>query len=132
MDFYRFAEYPRIVDNDGDAYRVLSGLRGSVRDWDWESAFVYSKATREDVTHNRLSNTLLTEALFDPTPAAYNPFSGGVDSNLERALIDVYRKGETTLTSWDAKVSRAELFEMPAGPVGFVAGYEYRREDLRR
>jgi outer membrane receptor protein involved in Fe transport len=129
MDFYRFGEYPRIVDNDGDAYRVLTGLRGSVRDWDWESAFVYSKATREDVTHNRLSNTLLTEALFDPTPAAYNPFSGGVDTNIERALIDVYRKGETTLTSWDAKVSRAELFEMPAGSVGFVAGYEYRKED---
>ena len=128
MDLYRFAEVPRIVDNDGDAYRVLTGLRGSAGDWDWESAFVYSKATREDITHNRLSNTLLTEALFDPTPAAYNPFSGGVDSNIERALIDVYRKGESTLTSWDAKVSRAELFEMPAGSVGFVAGYEYRKE----
>ena len=28
-----------------------------------------------------------------PTPAAYNPFSAGVNSNIERTLIDVYRKG---------------------------------------
>ena len=128
MDNYRFGEVPRIVDNNGDAYRVLAGLRGTKGDWDWESAFVYSKATRDDITHNRISNTLITEALFDPTPAAYNPFSAGVNSNIERALIDVYRKGESTLASWDAKFSNAELFEMPAGPAGFVAGYEFRKE----
>ncbi|MDH3621736.1 MAG: TonB-dependent receptor [Gammaproteobacteria bacterium] len=128
MDFYRFGEYPRIVDNDGDAYRLLSGLRGTIGDWDWESAVVYSESTKEDVTHNRISNTLITQALFDPTPSAYNPFSGGVDSNLEQALIDVYRKGKSTLATWDAKFSNGELFDMPAGPVGFVAGYEYRRE----
>jgi len=110
MDFYRFGEYPRIVNNDGDAYRLLYGLRGSAGDWDWESALVYSEATRDDITSNRLSNTLITNALFDPTPSAYNPFSGGVDTNIEQALIDVYRKGETTLASWDAKVSNAELF----------------------
>jgi len=128
MDFYRFGEYPRIVDNDGDAYRALTGVRGSAGDWDWEAAALYSKATREDVTHNRLSNTLITEALFDPTPAAYNPFSGGSNTNIERALIDVYRKGETSLASWDAKISNVALFELPAGSVGFVAGYEYRKE----
>lgn len=128
MDFYRFAELPRIVDNDGDSYRVLGGIRGTMGDWDVETAVVYSEATREDITHNRLSNTLLTEALFDPTPAAYNPFSGGVDTNLERALIDVYRKGETDLSMWDIKASNPEIFNMPAGPVGFVAGVEYRKE----
>ncbi len=128
MDLYRFAERPRVVNNDGDAFRLLYGLRGMAGDWDWETAIVWSEATRDDITSNRLSNTLITEALFDPTPAAYNPFSAGVDSNIERALIDVYRKGESTLQTWDLKLSNAELFEMPAGPVGFLAGYEFRRE----
>jgi len=128
MDLYRFTEYPMIVDNDGQAQRILFGLRGTVGDWDWESAATWSEATRDDITHNRLSNTLITEALFDPTSAAYNPFSAGVSSNIERALIDVYRKGRTTLSMFDVKFSNAELFEMPAGPVGFVAGYELRRE----
>ena len=131
MDLYRFAEYPRVVNNDGRSMRALAGLRGARGDWDWESAVVWSEATRDDITNNRLSNTLLTAALFDPTPNAYNPFSGGVDTNIEQALIDVYRKGRTTLTTWDAKFSNAEIFEMPAGPVGFVAGYEYRRETYK-
>ncbi len=129
IDNYRYAEAPRIVNNDGNAYRFLAGLRGTVGDWDWETAAVYSEATRDDVTSNRVSNTLITEALFDPTPAAYNPFSGGMNSNLDRALVDVSRKGETSLASYDIKFSNADLFELPAGPVGMLLGYEIRRED---
>ncbi len=36
IDNYRFTEVPRIVDNDGDSFRVLQGFRGSKGDWDWE------------------------------------------------------------------------------------------------
>ncbi len=129
IDNYRFAEVPRIVNNDGEAFRLLSGLRGIAGDWDWETAVVYSEAERTDITSNRVSNTLMTQALFDPTPAAYNPFSGGVNSNLEQALVDVTRKGETSLASFDVKFSNPELFEMPAGPAGFLVGYEVRYED---
>lgn len=128
MDLYRFAEYPRITDNDGDSTRLLFGLRGIAGDWDWESAVTWSEANRDDITHNRLSNTLLTEALFDPTEDAYNPFSAGVDSNLERALVDMFRKHRSTLSMFDVKFSNPELFEMPAGPVGLLVGYEWRRE----
>jgi outer membrane receptor protein involved in Fe transport len=130
MDFYRFAELPRIVDNDGDTYRFLQGFRGEIGEWYWETAFSRSKATKEDITHNRVSNTLMVEALEDPTAAAYNPFSGGVDSNLERALISVVRNNETELTTLDAKLSHPEIFTLPAGPVGFVVGIEYREESF--
>jgi iron complex outermembrane receptor protein len=130
IDNYRFAELPRIVDNDGDTYRFLQGLRGSFGEWDWEAAFVHSKATKEDMTKNRVSNILMSEALFDPTPAAYNPFSGGLDSNIERALIDVVRKNETELTMFDAKFANANIYELPAGPLGFVVGFEYREESF--
>ena len=129
IDNYRFAEVPRIVNNDGDAYRFVGGFRGIAGDWDWETAVVYSEATRTDITSNRVSNTLMTEALFDPTENAYNPFSGGANTNLDRALIDVSRKGETSLASFDVKFSNPALFEMPAGPVGFLVGYEARYED---
>lgn len=130
IDNYRFAELPRIVDNDGETYRFLQGFRGTMGEWDWEGAFLHSKATKEDVTSNRVSNILITEALFDPTPAAYNPFSGGVDTNIERALIDVVRNNETQLTSVDFKVSHPEIYTMPGGPVGFVAGMEFREESF--
>ncbi|MBT8100504.1 MAG: TonB-dependent receptor plug domain-containing protein, partial [Gammaproteobacteria bacterium] len=105
IDLYRFAQVPRVVDNDGDAIRLLQGIRGTAGDWDWEGALTWSRANKDDVTHNRISNTLMQEALNDPTPAAYNPFEGGENSNIERALVDVYRKGETDLAMFDVKFS---------------------------
>jgi iron complex outermembrane receptor protein len=128
IDNYRFAELPRIVNNDASTYRLLQGLRGELGEWSWESAVSYSKAKREDITHNRVSNNLIQEALNDTTAAAYNPFSGGVNNNIERALIDVERLNETELTTFDLKFSHPEIMSLPAGPVGFVAGAEFRRE----
>lgn len=131
IDNYRFAELPRIVENSGETFRLLQGLRGYVGNWDWETALSYSKDTKDDVTHNRVSNTLMQEALNDTTEAAYNPFAIGQNSNIERALVSVYRKSESELTTFDFKVSNADIFELPAGPVGFVAGIEWREESFK-
>ena len=128
IDNYRFVEVPRIVENDGNVVRLLTGLRGAAGKWDWEGAVVWSRAQKDDLTRNRVSNLLMVEALSDPTPAAYNPFSGGVNSNIERALVDVYRNNETTLAMGDFQVSTPELFNLPWGPAGGVAGIEFRRE----
>ncbi len=128
IDNYRFLEYPRIVENDGRVVRLLQGLRGSAGKWDWEGAAVWSRATKDDITRNRVSNLLMVEALSDSTPSAYNPFSAGVNSNIERALVDVYRNNETTLAMGDFQVSTPDLFDLPWGPVGGVAGVEFRRE----
>jgi iron complex outermembrane receptor protein len=132
MDYYRWAEVPRINDNTATTWRVLQGFRGAWGDWDWDGAVVWSQAKREDVTHNRISNTLMQEALNDPTSAAYNPFNGGdfAASNLERALVDVYRKNKTDLKMADFKISKNDLFNLPAGPVGFLAGAEWREESF--
>ena len=131
LDNYRFADSPRFIDVERESYRVLLGLRGTGGDWDWETALVVSEASGDDVASNRISNTLLAEALFDPTPAAYNPFSGGIDSNIERAQIQVYRKTEATLRMLDVKLSNAEIFEMPAGPAGMLIGAEVREESFK-
>ncbi len=134
-DFYRWVEVPRIVDNTAETWRVVQGFRGSAGNWDWDTALVVSEARRLDITHNRISNTLMQEALNDPTPAAYNPFATGVPgvtegTNIERALVDVYRNNETDLRMLDLKFSNGELFEMPAGPVGFLFGAEFREESF--
>ena len=129
--YYRFVEVPRVVDNDNTTWRFLQGFRGSWGDWDWDTALVWSEAERNDNNHNRVSYSLLEEALADTTAAAYNPFHGNVlPSNIERVLVDVYRKNETDLTMVDFKMSKADLFDLPAGPVGFLLGAEYREESF--
>ena len=131
LDFFRWVELPRYNQNDATTWRFVQGLEGSWGDWDWDTGVVWSEAKREDVTQ-RLSNTLMQEALNDPTPAAYNPFHGGVlDSNIERAIVDVYRKNKTKLKMIDFKMSKADLFNLPAGPVGFLFGAEWRKESFK-
>jgi len=130
-DYFRFVEYPRITDNEATTWRFVQGFTGAWGDWDWDTALVWSEAERKDVTHNRISYSLLEQALLDPTPAAYNPFNGGVlPSNIERALVDVYRRNKTDLKMVDFKLSKAELFNLPAGPIGFMLGAEYRKESF--
>jgi len=129
LDNYRFAVVPRIVDNDGETYRFLQGFRGTVGDWNWESAVSYAKAEKEDITRNRQSNTLAQEALNDSSMNAYNPLSPTREgSNVDRVLVDVFRKSETELTTFDIKLSNADLFMLPAGPVGGLIGFEWREE----
>ena len=85
IDNYRYTERQRLVNVKKETYRFLQGLRGTSGNWDWETAIMSSIAKHRDVTANRLSNNLLKAALLDSTPAAYNPFSAGVNSNIERA-----------------------------------------------
>jgi outer membrane receptor protein involved in Fe transport len=132
IDNYRALEVPRVSNTDNRVYRILQGFRGTAGDWDWETAIVLSEAKRENVTTGRLSNTALQELLDSSSPDTYNLFSGwaGDLEGIQPAIIDVYRIDKGDLKMIDLKFSNAELFSLPAGPVGFLAGVEYREESF--
>lgn len=131
---------PQYINVDSLSTRFLAGLRGEWRGFDWESALVYS-TSRTDDTMAAISSTLFQEAISRTTPDAYNPFIGGslIDpsrgpevgnpqSVIDSFLVDVSRVSETSLAMWDLKLSRPDLFYVPAGPVGVAVGLEVRRE----
>lgn len=122
---------PRFIDVQQDSYRVLTGLSGEFNGWDWESAVWYSAATAEDEEFNRMSKTLLSQSLAKTTADSFNIF-GGPGANSEDVLntvrISSIQKSESTLASWDAKITKADLFSLPAGNVGTALGLEWRRE----
>ncbi|KSB90597.1 TonB-dependent receptor [Caulobacter vibrioides] len=128
------------VDVTNKQYRVLGGLRGEKFGFDWESAFVYSEATAEDVADN-ISTTKLYAQLALSTPDAYNVFNGsdltytsGADStrNSQAAIdairVKTIRRTKSTLALWDFKVSRPDLLTLPGGDLGIASGVEFRRE----
>ncbi|MEE4288604.1 MAG: TonB-dependent receptor [Erythrobacter sp.] len=143
MERYRFVDVgPRTVDVDKDTYRLVAGLRGNFGDWDFDTGFVYSEAKLTDLEGNRVSLTLMQEAINRSTPDAYNPFNGGCvtgdpgegdctpnpQSVIDPFVIDVFRRGGTSLALGDFKVSNSSLFALPGGDVGLAAGIEWRRE----
>lgn len=131
----------RKVDVTNYQYRFLGGLRGSIGDFDWELAGLYTWATAKDTQEN-FSNTLLQQAINKTTPDAYNPFNGGcVDtpsigdctpnsqSTIDSFMIEATRKTRTSLALWDFKVSNANLLGLWAdNSIGVAAGIEWRRE----
>ncbi|QTC88668.1 TonB-dependent receptor domain-containing protein [Brevundimonas pondensis] len=138
---YRFDDLgPIEVNVTNKQYRILGGLRGEFAGWDWESALLYSEASAEDISDN-ISTTALQRQLALSTPDAYNPFNGGDLNNpafgdgapSSQAALDAIRQKmrrytETTLALWDFKVSRPDLFTLPAGDLGMAAGIEARLE----
>ncbi|MBF0665750.1 MAG: TonB-dependent receptor [Brevundimonas sp.] len=131
---------PQYINVESLSTRFLGGLRGEWRGFDWESALVYS-TSRTDDTMAGISSTLFQQAISRTTPDAYNPFVGGslIDpsrgpevgnpqSVIDSFVVDVSRVSETSLAMWDLKLSRPDLFYMPAGPVGVAVGLEVRRE----
>ncbi|WP_115718536.1 TonB-dependent receptor domain-containing protein [Gallaecimonas mangrovi] len=129
----------RHITVDDYSYRVLGGLKGYIKDWDFDSAFTYSKAHTADKT-KRIDTTLFEEAVNSTDPdTAYDIFNGGSltspnsgddtvnsQSVINSFLINVQRTSETQLATYDFKLSRPDLFSLPAGDVGFATGAEVR------
>ncbi|WP_242076694.1 TonB-dependent receptor domain-containing protein [Brevundimonas diminuta] len=141
---YRFNDLgAQVVDVDNWQSRFLGGLRGEWRGFDWESALLYSEAEATD-SSNAVNLTALQANLALSTPDAYNPFSGGCVNDtsfgdctpssqaaIDAITTDLTRVSKTTLALWDFKLSRADVFALPAGPVGMALGVEARREIQR-
>ncbi|MCB5226136.1 TonB-dependent receptor [Alishewanella sp. 16-MA] len=133
---------PRRIEVTDTSYRVLTGLRGAVGLWDWDSAVLYSRANTLDMDYNRISTSAFSAALNQTDPAlAYNPFLGGAPANpntgfsvgnsanvIAGIVRDVYRESTSELALWDFKVSNPALFSWYAGDIGIAAGAEYRYE----
>ena len=142
MERYRFVDAGnRTVDVDKNSYRFVAGLKGNFGAWDFDTGFVYSEARSTDLEGNRVSLTLLQQAINRSTPDAYNPFNGGClddpnngdctpnpTSSIDPFRISVFRTGGTSLALADFKVSNSSLFTLPGGDVGVAAGIEWRRE----
>lgn len=144
MSNYRYVDtgFQRVRVENYQA-RVLAGLRGDWNGWSWETALLYSEAEAEDRSPN-INMTLLQQQLALATPDAYNPFSGGCVSTptygdcspssqaaIDGIVFDLVRESRTTLTMADFKMSRGDLFSLPAGNVGIALGAEARRETQR-
>ena len=128
LDGWRPTNVTRKIDNEKDTYRIVIGFRGQTDSgWDWDTGIVSSKATMEDVTHNRIKATALYEGLNDTTSAAINPFAA-TNNNIERALVDVYRNDTSKLTMFDFKLSKPDVFSTKAGDVSMLVGGEFRSE----
>jgi iron complex outermembrane receptor protein len=118
------------------------GLRGELgefgdyfKNWNWELGFRYSRNFEQILTGGVVSRSGLRAALLDTNPAtAFNPFLGFFGRNSNAAISGVYvtlhQSGEFQLPLSYFSLN-GDLFNLPAGPVSFALGAEYRGERWR-
>ncbi|MFL6599175.1 MAG: TonB-dependent receptor plug domain-containing protein [Chthoniobacterales bacterium] len=120
-----------------------TGLRGEMgalgdyfKSWNWELGFRYSRNEEEAIFGGGVSASGLRDALLDANPAtAFNPFLGIFGRNSDAAISRVYvndqhQSGEFELPLGYFTIN-GDLFNLPAGPVSFATGVEYRFERWR-
>src|SRR5437588_4989105 len=113
------------------------GLKGEMgefgdyfKTWNWESGFRYARNEGQNLSVGEVSQIGLRDALLDTNPAtAFNPFLGFLGHNSKAARSGVYvtlqNTGEFELPIGYAIIN-GDLFNLPAGPVAFAIGREYR------
>src|SRR5438552_3177433 len=118
----------------------LKGEMGEFGDyfkyWNWELGFRYARNDGQDISIGEVSQPGLRAALLDTNPAtAFNPFQGllAVNSNAarNRVYVNLHNTGSFELPLWYAKID-GDLFNLPAGPVGFAIGADYHGERWTR
>lgn len=147
---------PRTVEVETDALRLVSALSGSIGDWGWESAVIYSESKSDQVATSGVYNrykyhaALAGELCSDGSIASYNsanrslscssgtlgamynPFlqnNSNNDALLALAQEKPKRNGKSTVIGWDSRFN-GDLIEFNDGTISSAFGLEIRKEKI--
>jgi iron complex outermembrane recepter protein len=144
---YRFVDGPSEEKVTSDNYRVLAGLRGTYKTWDWESAVSLMGSKVDDVQRGAFSDSGFKEVIgdykgslfVDPVvpldPDFFNKPGGyQIGQPNSAAVIDKLfprfgYKAETKQIAIDGKIS-GEVMNLPAGPLSIATGFDLRNEKM--
>jgi iron complex outermembrane receptor protein len=127
----RFIAGPnRIYDNQTNFYRMTAELDGTVNDYfNWQVYGNYNLSQQTAYGFNQILNSALLNAL---KTGLINLFAMTQDpvkmaqANIYGTSIGSYR---SQLYTYDA-LANGKIWDLPAGPLQYAAGVEYRKESL--
>ncbi len=122
---------PRRWDIESDSLRLVAGLRGSFKEWDWE---VSAQKGRSESTQtgDRSQGWVRVDYLQEQINLGnYNPFGGTINSPevIDAITTSLVRQGKSHITAYDASIS-GHAFTLADRDIMLAAGMEYREEDV--
>ncbi|MFC5741997.1 TonB-dependent receptor plug domain-containing protein [Dyella tabacisoli] len=107
--------------------RFLGGVKGHTGAWDWDVSAGHSESRLKEYVTN-FGNRYAFQSLL--ANGGYNLASTGNPTSAVDALrLFTTRPAVSRLTTVDATAS-TQLFDLPAGTVGFAGGYQFRNESI--
>jgi outer membrane receptor protein involved in Fe transport len=137
----------RIFTQRNDTYHYGLGFEGYIdagTGWDWSTNYSLGRNDQTTTNQGELNMTRVTQSLSNQCAVDYandiaagNPVSCvplnlfGGEGSITPDMLDFiaftgHNLSGNKLISYDAVIS-SEIAELPAGPLGFAAGYEHRR-----
>jgi iron complex outermembrane recepter protein len=119
----------RLKTDEVTLHRILSGVKGTAFGWDWDASLGYSQSTLEETVQNFVNRYEYEKVLKD---GSYNFADQSKNSEAvrNRLRLSTLRPAKSSLITADISASSAELFELPAGSVGFATGAQFRQEKM--
>jgi iron complex outermembrane receptor protein len=116
---------PRIFNHTVDTVRIVVGLEGELDNgFAWDISYNKGKNDSSEQTDNLHYKTGIDNAI---TAKTFDPLSQADWQDLSEYSFVALDAGGSELDIFAATIS-GELFELPAGVVGFSTGYEHRSE----
>jgi iron complex outermembrane receptor protein len=119
---YRFTSLRGGSRTINDGIRLLGGLKGTTAGWDWESAVLWNRSSRDETFYGRLYLPTLRKLLTGTSLAQLN-----ADPTLGH---DQYTENQSAITQWDGKAS-TEFGQLGGGKMALALGAEVRRETTK-
>ena len=119
---------PRMKQDRVTFYRALAGLKGTLAGWDWDASVGHSSSELKETVQNFVNRYAFEQVLTD---GSYNFFDQSKNSEAvrNRLRLSTLRPARSTLDTLDVSAAK-DLAELPAGPLGFAAGAQWRREKM--
>jgi len=119
---------PRLKQDKVTFYRALAGAKGTLAGWDWDAAVGHSSSKLEETVQNFVNRYEFQKVLAD---GSYNFFDQSKNSEAvrNRLRLSTLRPAESTLDTLDFSAAK-DIWNLPAGPLGFAAGAQWRREKM--
>lgn len=119
---------PRMKQDKVTFYRALAGMKGTLAGWDWDAAVGHSSSELKETVQNFVNRYAFEQVLAD---GSYNFFDQSKNSEAvrNRLRLSTLRPARSTLDTLDFSAAK-DIWDLPAGPLGFAAGAQWRREKM--
>ena len=119
---------PRTADLETTVTRLLTGIKGTVAGWDYDTALLYAESKTDKVQTGYIRQSALKTAVGNNSFRIGEAFGLNTPAVLDAVYPRLSNSATTKLTSVDFKATRS-LMELPGGPMGIAVGGELRREE---
>ena len=126
----------RANEDTNDAWQIVTGVKGTAWDWNWDASFNYSANTSKEQPRNGFFQfSQIVPLLNTLVNTSFNPFGPSLDS-AQQAVNALQFTGVTQDSKLDGYgidlKGTGDIYTLPAGPLAGAVGFQAGKQTLNQ